>query len=46
MIAGKENDQHRIAGEILQAIRFSIRGREAKGRGAVADLQGKAHLIS
>jgi hypothetical protein len=46
MIAGKEDDQDRIAGEILQRIRFSIRGRQAKGRGAIADLQGKAHAIS
>jgi hypothetical protein len=46
MIAGEENHQHRIAGEIIERIRFSIRRRETKVRRAPADLQGKAHAIS
>jgi hypothetical protein len=46
VIAGEENYEDRIAGEIIERIRFSIRRRETKIRRALADLQGKAHAIS
>ena len=46
MIAGEENHQHGIGGEIIERIRFSIGRREPEVRRARADLQGEAHAIS
>jgi hypothetical protein len=45
MIAGEENDQDRVAREVVERVGFPIRGRKPKVRRALADLQGKAHVI-